>query len=84
MLSAKPVLTCADSGGTTELVTDGETGLVCEPRPEAIGAAIDRLWGDRGLRNRMGAAGLARAKTVSWDPLVAQLESAAAKTVVPA
>jgi glycosyltransferase involved in cell wall biosynthesis len=77
MLSEKPVITCGDSGGTTELVRDGVTGFVCDPSPESIAAAVERLWGDRGLRHRMGAAGHAFARTVSWDPVVARLEAAA-------
>ncbi|MEM8934752.1 MAG: glycosyltransferase family 4 protein, partial [Acidobacteriota bacterium] len=36
MLSAKPVITCSDSGGPLEFVEDGETGFVTDPRPEAI------------------------------------------------
>ncbi|MDA0171532.1 glycosyltransferase family 4 protein [Solirubrobacter taibaiensis] len=78
MLSGKPVITCSDSGGTTELVGDGETGLVCDPTPEAIGAAIDRLWSDRGSCRRMGVAGLESARNVNWDPVIARLEAAGA------
>jgi glycosyltransferase involved in cell wall biosynthesis len=57
MLSEKPVITCTDSGGPLELVLDEQTGLVVEPSPEAVAAAIDRLhaapararsWGETG------------------------------------
>ena len=41
MLAGKPVITCTDSGGTAELVTDGVSGLVVEPQAEALAAAID-------------------------------------------
>jgi glycosyltransferase involved in cell wall biosynthesis len=78
MLSGKPVITCTDSGGTTELVSDGQTGVVCDPQPEALAAAIDDLWRHRSLRRRMGAAGRERARGVSWDAVVEQLEQAAA------
>ena len=37
--SRKAVLTCIDSGGPSELVRDGETGLVCDPTPGALAAA---------------------------------------------
>jgi glycosyltransferase involved in cell wall biosynthesis len=73
MLCAKPVITCADSGGTTELVTDGETGVVVEPTPEAVGAGIERLWADRRAATRMGRAGLERARAITWDALVEEL-----------
>lgn len=51
-------------GGTAEAVADGETGLLVAPgSPEALGAALETLVGDRGLRVRMGAAGRERART---------------------
>jgi glycosyltransferase involved in cell wall biosynthesis len=56
-----------------EWVTDGVTGLVTDGSPEGIGAAIDRLAGDRALAERMGAAGLARVKDLSWEPVVREL-----------
>ena len=61
MLAGKPVITCTDSGGTAELVSDGVTGLVVEPTPEALAAAIDRLWSSRREARRMGAAARERA-----------------------
>jgi glycosyltransferase involved in cell wall biosynthesis len=73
MLCGKPVVTCRDSGGATELVADGETGLVADPTPEALAAAIDGLWGDRGLRRRLGARARQRARTVNWDGVVREL-----------
>jgi len=57
MLSAKPVITCTDSGGPTELVADGTTGHVVAPDPQAIAESIDRLWADRARAARMGEAG---------------------------
>ena len=72
-LSAKPVITATDSGGTLEFVVDGENGLVCPPEPAAIGAALSRLSGDRERAARLGQAGLARARTVTWDGVVERL-----------
>lgn len=43
-------------GGLTELVTDGVDGLVCEPTPESLAAAIRRLVRDPALRRRLGTA----------------------------
>jgi glycosyltransferase involved in cell wall biosynthesis len=73
MLCGKPVITCTDSGGTTELVSDGETGRVVEPRPEAIGAAIDELWGSRRDARRMGRAASDRARRITWARVVDEL-----------
>ena len=72
-LSAKPVITATDSGGTLEFVVDGGNGFVCAPEPEAIGQAITRVASDAALAARLGAAGLARARTVTWDGVVEQL-----------
>ena len=64
-----------DSGATAELVTHGVDGLIADPTPEALAAAIDELWdGKRGAK-RMGRAALERSRDISWDPLVAELEA---------
>lgn len=72
-LSSKPVVTCTDSGGTLEFVVDGENGFICAPEPASIGSAITRLASDRALAPRLGAAGLARARQITWDGVVEQL-----------
>jgi glycosyltransferase involved in cell wall biosynthesis len=73
--SRKPVITCADSGGTLEIVEDGVTGLVAEPTPAAIGDALDRLYTDRRLARAMGSAGFERMVElgISWDNIVGSL-----------
>lgn len=77
MLAGKPVITCTDSGGTAELVTDGVNGLVVEPQAEALAAAIERLWSSRREARRMGEAARQRAARVTWDGVVEQLTAAA-------
>jgi glycosyltransferase involved in cell wall biosynthesis len=72
-LSAKPVVTAADSGGTLEFVVDGENGFVCAPDPADVGAAIARLASDRALAARLGEAGRRRAAEITWDGVVEQL-----------
>ena len=72
-LSGKPVVTCSDSGGTLEFVEDGVSGLVVEPEPEAIGMAVNRLYGDRARAKEMGAAGLPRVSGISWDHVIEKL-----------
>jgi glycosyltransferase involved in cell wall biosynthesis len=78
MALGKPVLTCTDSGGPTELIEDGVSGFVREPRPEALAEAIRLLWGSRGLRARLGRAAAERARAVTWAPAVDAIERAAA------
>ena len=43
----RPVVTLTDAGGPLEFVTDGETGLVTPPEPQAIAHAFDRLFSNR-------------------------------------
>ncbi|MEA2579807.1 MAG: hypothetical protein QOE83_699 [Actinomycetota bacterium] len=75
MAAERPVITCSDSGGPLEFVTDGETGLVTAPEPGAIASAIDRLHADRTLAARLGPAGRARVREVvpGWPEVVERL-----------
>jgi glycosyltransferase involved in cell wall biosynthesis len=77
MRLGKPVITCTDSGGPTELVDDGVSGLVAPPEPQAIGAAIERLWHDRALRRRLADGARRRAAEVTWEPAVAAITETA-------
>lgn len=48
-------------GGTPEMVVDGETGFIVDPRDsEAVGQALTRLLADQDPAARMGAAGRKR------------------------
>ena len=75
MLASKPVITCSDSGGPLEFVGHEETGLVCDPTPAGVAAAMDCLWGDRSLAARMGSAGRQRYldMNLSWASVVETL-----------
>jgi glycosyltransferase involved in cell wall biosynthesis len=72
-LSAKPVITATDSGGTLEFVVHDRNGLVCSPQPAAIGAAIATLAANRTRAAQFGQAGLARARQITWDGVVERL-----------
>lgn len=59
MAAGIPVVTTG-VGGTVEIVTDEETGLVVPPADvEELVAALTRLGGDADLRRRLGRAGQA-------------------------
>ena len=60
MARGRPVV-ATPVGGTPELVTDGETGLLVPPRdPEALAEALRRILDDPGLARRLGEAARAR------------------------
>jgi glycosyltransferase involved in cell wall biosynthesis len=62
MACRRPIV-ATTAGGIPEVVKDGETGLLVPPRDaKALADAIIRAIGDAALRERMGAAGLARVR----------------------
>jgi glycosyltransferase involved in cell wall biosynthesis len=84
-LSRKPVVTTSDAGGPLEFVVNDVNGLVTEPSPSAIGAAVNRLCADARLAGRLGDAGYERARAVTWDGVVERLVGAAERSApVPA
>ena len=76
-LSRKPVITARDSGGTLEFVTDGVNGYVCDPAPDALSVAINRLAADPALAAELGDRGYEVATGISWDRVVDRLVGAA-------
>ncbi|MEM1054646.1 MAG: glycosyltransferase family 1 protein [Bacteroidota bacterium] len=73
MASGLPAV-CADAVGSSSLVVDGTTGLLCPPRDtEAFASATARLVGDAALRGRMGTAARERALTYDWDAILGRL-----------
>lgn len=71
--AGKAVVTCSDSGGPTELVTDGVSGVVCAPTAPALAAGLRQVMHDRDVAERLGAAGRARMATLTWPDTVARL-----------
>jgi glycosyltransferase involved in cell wall biosynthesis len=73
--SGKAVVTCSDSGGPAELVTNDVNGKVCAPRPEALALALRELMDDAAAAERLGQAGLAQVSQMTWSRSVRQLLS---------
>jgi glycosyltransferase involved in cell wall biosynthesis/GT2 family glycosyltransferase len=78
--SAKPVLTCTDSGEPLEFVEDGVNGYVTEPSAAAIARRLTHAIDHPREMARMGARGLKRAAHVAWDPIVEALTSSGRPT----
>ena len=72
-LARKPVITVNDAGGPLEFVEDGLNGFVCDPEPDAIASAMNRLAANRALAASLGDTGYERARTVTWDGVIAKL-----------
>jgi phosphatidyl-myo-inositol dimannoside synthase len=71
----KPVL-AGNVGGALDSVSDGESGLLVEPRdPVAVADAITALLLDPDLAARLGNAGRARAQDYAWPLIVERVES---------
>ncbi len=79
MLSGKPLITASDSGGPTEFVEHEHTGLIVNPDPKTIAAAVDQLYSDRAQARRMGERGREKllAMNLSWSNVVEKIISAA-------
>lgn len=74
--AGKPVV-ASDIGGLSDVVVDGETGLLAPAGDSgALAAAMTRLLADAGLRERMGEAGRRRAADFSPDTVVPLFERA--------
>jgi glycosyltransferase involved in cell wall biosynthesis len=76
MAASKPVV-AARSGGTPEVVADGETGILVPPRDvPALRGALEKLAADPDLRKKMGRAGRERAeREFSVDKMVKLYEA---------
>lgn len=75
MLAAKPVITCKDSGGPVEFISDEIEGLVVDSDPQLIAEAIDRLANNRSWSITLGKNGQMKydALALSWQNVVSAL-----------
>lgn len=82
MASGLPAV-CADATGSSSLVVDGETGVLCGVGDVAcFAAAIERLLNNPAERLRLGAGGRERALEFSWDAQLARVY-ASYREIVP-
>ena len=71
--SAKPVITCSDSGGPSELVASEENGLVVRPESSELAKAIGRMMDDVDLAEQCGQVAYQLSKSMTWEQTVRQL-----------
>lgn len=82
MLSHKPVVTAADSGGPLEFVSEERGGYVVEPVAASLGQALDSIWTDRVRAAQIGEQGYQRYREldIGWDRVIARLTDGLADT----
>ncbi|AFZ46106.1 glycosyl transferase group 1 [Cyanobacterium stanieri PCC 7202] len=75
MLSSKPIITCDDSGGPLEFITNEETGIVTASEPLALARGMDQLWENRRLASHLGKNARQRyeALDITWTNVVNKL-----------
>lgn len=73
MMSSKPVITCTDSGGPTEIVVDGINGFVVEPTPEKLAEKINFLVRNKSVAIEMGRKGKETVEHITWESTISKL-----------
>jgi glycosyltransferase involved in cell wall biosynthesis len=75
--SAKALLTTTDAGGILGIVTNMETGLICEPTSLSIGDALSRICSNKAWAQRLGAKGYEywQSKNITWKYTIDRLLS---------
>ncbi len=71
----KPVV-ASDTGQIGEILERGNTGLLVPPSDVvALADALERLWIDKGLRQRLAKAAIRRAGNFTWDRNAERIEA---------
>ena len=74
-----------DVGGNAEAVRDGIDGFILPPlNPGRLAAAIETLWRDAPLRNRLATSAAARARDFSLDAMARAVEQLYAESIAGA
>ncbi len=73
--AGKPVLTCSDSGGVTELVQHGVNGLITEASVVALASGMRKLATDSALREHLASQACASVAHIQWPSLAAAFSS---------
>jgi glycosyltransferase involved in cell wall biosynthesis len=71
--SKKPLLTCKDSGGPTELVAHDRSGYVVEPEAGAVARHLDRWGGSQEKAVSMGETAFDESRGITWETTIPKL-----------
>jgi glycosyltransferase involved in cell wall biosynthesis len=72
---AVPIVARAPGSAASDLVSEGCTGFICPPDPEAFAARIIDLAGSPALRGRMAAEAVASASVFDWGVIARRMEA---------
>jgi glycosyltransferase involved in cell wall biosynthesis len=73
MAAGTPVV-ATDAHGNRDFCRDGENCLIATPAPDAVAAALRRIFSDGALRTRLVKAGLSTADRYAWGRRIDELE----------
>lgn len=73
LASGRPVLTAADSGTVLEFVNDQENGLVVNPDEQALAEAVNRLYSDNSLHEKLSENAQISESAPTWDDIIEAL-----------
>jgi glycosyltransferase involved in cell wall biosynthesis len=74
-MAEKPVVTTVDAGAPLDIVHDGKTGLVIEPRADELARVCRFLLEHEDEARAFGRAGRVIAERVTWDDVINRLLS---------
>jgi len=73
MMSEKPVITFKDSGGATEFVENGKTGIICRPNVYELKTVIEEISGEPEKVMWMGKNAKKKIEHITWHYAVGEL-----------
>jgi glycosyltransferase involved in cell wall biosynthesis len=74
--SGKPIITCSDSGEPARMAAVFGAGLICDPTPQALAAAIDSLSAAPETARKLGENGRRKVCQMNWDTTAKRLIAA--------
>jgi glycosyltransferase involved in cell wall biosynthesis len=74
MAAGCPVI-CTDAHGNRDFCVGGQNCLMVEQDPDAVAAAIQKLFADAELRAKLAAGGRRTANGYAWEPQIDKLEA---------
>ncbi len=75
LASGVPVITASDSGCVLQFIEHEKNGLVAEPNETAIAEAVNRLYLEGELRERLQQEALKLSATDTWDEIISKITS---------